>query len=197
MINDLFKNCDFNELTIEDCKEKILSHLPQSFKYSYSYGCYKLVIIPKNISNIVIKIPFSGEYVNHTYYPFEENTIEKEIYLYNKAKENNIQYLFAENISIGSSTNPIYIQPYCIISEDYDNDSYSYDHCYSYYNDSIDELWQSMVCNCYGEDVLRKLNDFIEEYEIEDLHNSNIGFRASDTISPIIIDYAGIVDTQV
>lgn len=63
-ILSIFKDCIFDgELTEYSFEEKILKHLPEDFDYDYHYGATKIVFILPD-KNFVIKIPFSGCYVD-------------------------------------------------------------------------------------------------------------------------------------
>ncbi len=63
-ILSIFKDCIFDgELTEYSFEEKILKHLPEDFDYDYYYGATKIVFILPD-KNFVIKIPFSGCYVD-------------------------------------------------------------------------------------------------------------------------------------
>lgn len=56
--------------------------------------------------------------------------------------------------------------------------------CRRYLND----LWISMILVLYGKTVCKKLCNFIQENRINDLHDSNIGYKND---KPIILDFSG------
>lgn len=57
-------------------------------------------------------------------------------------------------------------------------------HCRRYLND----LWASMILVLYGKTVCKKLCNFIQENRINDLHDNNIGYKND---KPIILDFSG------
>lgn len=49
-------------------------------------------------------------------------------------------------------------------------------------------LWMARVAQLYGLTFLRKLVEWSNDYEVNDLHNSNYGFKNN---TPVIFDYSG------
>ena len=44
----------------------------------------------------------------------------------------------------------------------------------------------------YGEEIFNRLCNFIEEYNITDLHNGNVGYiKRNGKFMPILFDYSG------
>ena len=59
----------------------------------------------------------------------------------------------------------------------------------SYYGgDRLDECWIKDFIDCYGEEELECLMQFLDENSINDLHRGNIGYKNG---KPIIFDYCG------
>lgn len=57
-----------------------------------------------------------------------------------------------------------------------------------YYDRSLNETWGKLVISLYGKKITKKLCEFIQEYNINDLHESNIGYKDN---KPIILDFGG------
>lgn len=56
------------------------------------------------------------------------------------------------------------------------------------YDRTLDKTWGRLVISLYGKKVTKKLCEFIKEYKINDLHDSNIGYKND---RPIILDFSG------
>lgn len=56
------------------------------------------------------------------------------------------------------------------------------------YDRDLDTTWGKLVISLYGKRVTKKLCEFIQEYKINDLHSSNIGYKND---RPIILDFSG------
>ena len=51
--------------------------------------------------------------------------------------------------------------------------------------------WTAMALEYYGEEVVKKLFNFIEKEGIDDLHWGNVGIRKDG--SPVLLDYSGFL----
>lgn len=56
------------------------------------------------------------------------------------------------------------------------------------YRRDLDYLWASMALVLYGKKACKALSKFIHENNINDLHNSNVGYKNN---RPIILDFSG------
>ena len=127
-ILDLFKNCDFsNDVTSDNCESAIIDWLPDDFRFSYSYGVSKLVILPEG-ENFVIKIPFIGSTIVDDSDEEYEDKVEPfcmanydewhcwdycftEVLYYHDAKKKRVAEILAKPLYVGKvSGYPIYIQ---------------------------------------------------------------------------------------
>lgn len=58
----------------------------------------------------------------------------------------------------------------------------------SCYNRYLDSLWAGMALTLYGKAVCKRLCDFIQKNQINDLHSHNIGYKDD---KPVILDFSG------
>ena len=193
--------------------EKLLrEHFLQFPEIKIRTGVSKFVCIPQN-TNYVIKIPF-----NMTIDDWDDNEIPQyfigatpditdeawdycalEIFLYQCAHMNNIDCAFPQTEYIGLINGwPIYIQEKCLPSAEYSSPYFPTKHQKEsamsimspekYFSISSD--WLGSFYCCYGEEKTQTLIDFINFYKINDLHNSNIGYAATDS-RPVILGFSG------
>lgn len=192
--------CDF-----EDIKEaSFWDNVVDTFKQKYKKPCYcdsgatKGVLIFRELG-FVIKIPFIGDDEDYFYgsgYSDGWNYCQTEEKKFEFAKECGLDRCFLETKFIGHVNNhPIYIQDYI---EEIGGGSH-----YSNYTDKerteMEDKCEGSGYNCfnpnwlldafkyYGEDTFYKLLRFIDDYDIDDLHGANLGYKGSQ---PLIIDYA-------
>ena len=121
-----------------------------------------------------------------------------EVAIYQKALEWGIEKLFAREVCIGDIHGyPIYIQDKAIdFSEGFDEKTtVSPSEAYDIVNDTmmtadctISADWCANVVEKWGKDTFQKLISFIEEMNINDIHNANIGYIDG---KPVLIDYSG------
>ena len=181
---------------------------------SYAYGCSKMVLFYREFPNIVVKIPFKGEYYEDDYwndfynsnmfFPIdaENDYCAAEAYVYSEACKCGIEKMFAETRYLFSiDGTPIYI------SEKVPNESWNYtwkDKMSSMtiasqlYNKSTKDCRFSedsvgLFVDCYSTDDVELLLMFIEDYKIKDLHRGNIGFTKTGKVK--LLDYSGF-DSQ-
>ena len=209
-ILELFSNCIFEEFTDDVIRSNVLDELKEDCS-EFDCGATKLVLWFASIPDYVIKIPFNGyvigkydEYTdkwNDTYIPFKGadgkwDYCQREVSLYAKAKEKNVDMFFLETILVGEVDNhPIYIQKE---GEDYyykDHEDLSYDEianskalCRDAGVPCLKENWILDAIQCYGLLKVKEFLKFIHDNKINDLHSNNLGYYEN---KPIIIDYAG------
>lgn len=186
-------------------------NIMEKLKVPCYQGMTKFVIAPKT-TNFVIKLPFDSVVDD-----FEDSIIESlvgalgdmpevpfwdycayEVFLYKKAQIFNLQDAFPKTEYIGLINNwPVYIQEKCIDTYDFcsyttkaqrseatnaTKISFKYPH--------LDLNWFTNYFLINGQNKSNDLLDFLEEYNINDLHKGNLGFSAIDS-RPLIIDFSG------
>ena len=177
--------------------------LESADKINWRYGASKMVFLLKDV---VVKLPFNG----YEYYSWDEDNLryrdepefeynahtdycamEENIYTY--AEEAGVECFFAKTKTAGYTKNgQVY---YTSERADYEFTKDSSD-----YNDLAIELldkYDVWMCNTwladaivyYGVKAVKEFLAFVKEMEINDLHDSNVGYRADG--SPCLIDYSG------
>lgn len=58
------------------------------------------------------------------------------------------------------------------------------------YDNFIDDLWLKMAIFCYGKKFLRKFENFTHTYQINDLHDHNLGYIGK---RPVVLDFCGYI----
>lgn len=117
--------------------------------------------------------------------------------IYQLAVEEGLGAYFAEEAYLGTiADQPVYYQTRCIPKDD----SYKITkekarttrhRCEELNVDCFDPGWIADFIDCYGEEELKRLNDFLYRYEITDLRPGNIGYLDG---APILFDYSGYRD---
>ena len=167
-----------------------------------SNGCTKLCLIPTN-GDWVIKINYNSRYRDYCY---------DEVRNYNRAEAAGIGEYFAHSYELGkdykyfieiqekvkTSEEDISDKFYSYASSSYDREDFEDEETY---NDAVEDN----VCDMSDEERLRavfedsdniddttlqKLIDFVDNYEINDLHEGNIAIRPS-TGHYVLMDYSG------
>lgn len=123
---------------------------------------------------------------------------EAEVNLYHAAVEEVVDTYFAEEGLLGYIDNyPIYWQQRCVPFTNLDNHSteaserrseQSREKCKKLGVNCFHSLWIADFIDAYGEDELKRLNDFLCTWGIDDLRGCNIGYIGG---LPIIFDYSG------
>lgn len=207
----LLSECEFDgKLYSEAIGEKIFSHLPEDFEYDYNEGASKLVIEPYD-EDYVIKIPYNGQYYSSSK-KFKSflcaNTSDKyfwdycmtETLVWRMAKAENVHKAFAKERMIGMvNGHPIYVQQKAEVFTD--SDSYysddeskrekTLDYCEQeglspFYDEGL--IWQADALEYYGPTQFNKIMSFIEDNNIGDFHNGNLGYIKN---KPVFLDYSG------
>ena len=212
-ILDALANCCFDDLNGYNYYDNIIALMDNTIinPHYYEYGATKLVLLPPH-QDFVIKIPFCGyddEFWDSQYYPFENaeepdgwNYCEVEKLKYAKAKEAGIEFLFAETKLIGYvKDHPIYVQPKMkIFSEAKNYSDYSViknkrtkDKCHKSNINCFHVHWISDFLDYFDIETLQKLDEWLENNNINDLHGGNLGYHPL-TGQPIIIDYSDFND---
>lgn len=214
VLETIDKVCDLKgDLSGENFYQKVIKPLEliEDFIDSNS-GASKGVLFFKGL-DVVIKIPFNGseeEYYDEDRdeYCFREfsatdDYCAEEAVIYQKAKENGIEMLFAETKKVGTVQDyDIYTQP--IVKIFYDSTEHTHfnsnDKKYLKVKDSLEKItskyelyslpeeWLFNVLKKYGFYMFKKFLNFIKENNVNDLHSGNIGYKNN---LPILLDYSG------
>lgn len=216
-IVEALKKCYYGELCEHNFYEDVVFEFKNNYKKTFSYdqGASKGVLIFEEL-NIVIKIPFCGNYYEGDEY-YDENLdvyygndfeyfygadtsdswnyceVEKE--RYKMAKQDGINKCFA---GVGLLTkiegHPIYIQEFADMY-DYKSTGHTKEDtesvkemCKSNSYNCFNEEWLSDVFNYFGKDIFNRFMMFIDDIGINDLHNGNIGYIKG---RPVLVDYSG------
>lgn len=172
------------------------------------YGASKFIIISNEWDKIV-KIPFNGmfycndknEDVDIFNYFKIKDYCAREASIYADAVAFGVSEFFAETKFGGvteESKTPFYISERVYEFDDVSKsdkikpskETINKIKEYKFYD--ISSKWLACAYEYYGGDAVKKLIDFIEEEEISDLHNGNIGFRADG--APVIFDYSSYLE---
>lgn len=175
----------------------------QCFRYGHyndftiETGMTKGVFVPLH-ENYVIKVPFDncdGLMIS--------DFIQREIEIYNKAKEEELEKFFLPNIKIMRAVEHMfYAQEKVQIKLFSDEDACPphwvdelLDKCISEYDceDAFgynSDYWIYDFITHYGISNFKKLCRFCKENDIIDLHQGNLGYTSRNL--PVIVDYGGI-----
>lgn len=199
LILDALEFGDFYDLYDNTFFDNIVRPFKNKYKknFSYDYGASKGVLIFKDF-NYVIKIPFvknededfCGASGNK-----EWDYCDAEVLKYQEAEKEGLNNCFAKTIKIGEIDNyPIYLQEYAEIFNQINNKTPSRSKedlekvselCQNYY--CFNKEWLSDVLNFYGEQTFYHLMNFIDDYDIKDLHGANLGYIG---LRPVLVDYS-------
>jgi hypothetical protein len=122
---------------------------------------------------------------------------EAEVRYYDNAKESCIEDYFAKTWLIGTvHGHPIYAQARAEMFEgststrEYPKEKAKTvsDYCHDMNYHCFNDWWLADFVDFFGMEALDKLQNFLENEGIEDLHDGNIGYVAG---VPVLIDYAG------
>ena len=216
------ENCIFDDLTEYNYYENVIKLMDQSVipGGAYDSGATKLVLMPP-LESFVIKIPFCGveneEYdpdeeedeFNLPVFPFEcaaepdhWDYCEAEVLRYEKAAEAGLGHLLAKVTFIGHvHGHPIYIQDKMdIFSESKSYDSYSKEikektrsKCEDIDVSCFNAVWITDFLEYFSDQTLIRLNEWLNDNWIYDLHCGNLGY-VPETGQPIIVDYGDFYD---
>lgn len=143
-------------------------------------------------------VKFEGANANDS----DWNYCALEAELTKQAKVEDLDFCFAATEFLGyAKDHPIYIQEKCCMFSDassttnkekYSNRTKSdYDSLRQVREEvrfwEVDDNWVLDFLIYWGQKILERLADFIEKYDIEDLHNGNIGYRNG---VPCLVDYS-------
>ncbi len=193
----------------EDGYGEMLEDFAEQFPCEYAYGISKFVIFMND--EYVAKIPFNGEWFysdDEEDYVFDTFTVvddycAEEAYIYDCAKNRGIEEFFAETKFAGYTKDhtPFYLSERInkTLDESWDDvrdvDTTSAreyvrsDKGSGLRDRRLSDRWLAVALEKYGQEKVDKFAEFIEEFDINDLHCANVGFRKDG--SPVLIDYSG------
>lgn len=172
-----------------------------------NYGVSKMVIISPNFDNVVIKIPFNGEfYKNGLWEPFEwapgsdsSDYCLAECEKYFHLKTYGLSCFVAKTLHYKTINNiRIFIQEKVIPEDDlcfdFTPSLKSKELADRWYNEGQSVFDAAWIANCldkYGESKVKKFLYYCNNIDLdilEDMHEGNYGYRENGT--PVILDYA-------
>lgn len=200
-IYDALNECFLADLFEEDFLENVIAPFQEKYKkpFSYDQGATKGVLIFKDL-NCVLKIPFDGS--GGEWFigartgdeSYEWDYCAAEEYCYLQAKKSYLQDFFLETKYVFSvQGRPIYQQPFaemfsgiansCSSIEEYESTKSTIQTGYQIFN----LPWQVDAFMYYGKIFFDKIMNFIEDFDISDLHGGNLGYVNGQ---PVLVDYA-------
>lgn len=120
-----------------------------------------------------------------------------EVNIYKAAEEAGLEACFAKTERIGSINGyPVYMQDKAEMLEDVDISSHTREyiektvlHCRELnIHTSINKGWFGDFIAYHGDEMAKRLIDFINKFHINDLHTGNIGYISG---IPVLVDYSG------
>jgi len=198
MLDDIYDTCSaFKDFVDSNGDSMYWYNWEDQIRYSYNdfylgSGASRGVIIFYDY-DYVVKFDFREEQ--------DQGYSQREVNLYQTAKEHNMQEFFAPAYHVGTFH---YLDLYVMAKADINEDlicSCVYDS--HHYEDNIDKipeevsLYMSLddikaITNVFAEfysiEVVNKLLAFCEKFNIFDIHDANMGLIGGN---PVLIDYAG------
>lgn len=189
---NVFQNCDFENLNFENYREKILDNIPKKYQYKYSISRSKLLIEFFNYPDYIVKI-----------FLVDSSAPEIILRVYQEAKANSLEQFFVEYVPFSTTKKAFYqkkvevaqhtqiifedvkdldlvqklLQSTLLTSEIYKNLEF-----YSFYY-----KWLEILIETVGYDKAKDLLNFIVELGIVDIFSpTNYGFFNN---IPVIFDY--------
>lgn len=118
---------------------------------------------------------------------------DREAEYYDVAVQKGLEDFFAEcwkdSFELDGEEIPFYIMQRAVIDED---EVYYLSDMGEEYTGCEDAVWEAFG-NAYGTDIMNELAAFCEDYEINDLHEGNVGFIYGNLVC---IDYSGYVSGE-
>lgn len=180
---------DYDECEIDGWHEDIVDKLGCT---KYALGCSKIVLFFDEYPDVVVKIPFDGvrnvDYEKDFEITNERNFIHNycadELDIWYEAVEANIEEVFAEEAYVGMYHNlDLYAAERC-------NMDYGYSELSNPSEDSKEKAkkitegiysevneYLPTIIEQHGEEFAEKVFKFIEDFDINDLHDGNVGFK--------------------
>ena len=206
-ILDALKECTFEELSEDSCTVDIFDACDiDFFADDFRIGATKFVLYPRE-GDYVVKIPFTHDSYNYNgeVIPFERaqepngwDYCKAETIYFENAIVDGVDFAFLKTECIGftGDWHPIYVQPQAeMLAErrsshpkDWKSTAHAAQYCCENHHRCFDEYWIADFIECYDEQTLETLYDFLDAFAITDLHEGNLGYYEG---KPVIVDYAG------
>lgn len=174
------------------------------------HGCTKIVFAFYEYPQYVVKIPFKGvrrvdyegpsseDWLSEARYSADYCQLEADLYL--DAMRDGIQSVFAEvRFLTKISDIPIYVAERCNGFSSVDSDVSEQSRTISSEiihskSDSLGDIGQFLgeIVEQYGEDFAKKVVHFTDEYDIDDIHEGNVGWSKDEKFK--LIDYSNYFD---
>lgn len=208
--------CNFGP-TCGDEWSDVISAFVQQFTngdIEFHNGISKCALVIKG-ENQVIKIPFNGHYYgweddnDFCSYCYANDLRVKGARDWDYCENELLKYKDAVNAGFGDffayteycteiDNTPIYAQEKCIAissggsakTEISDHACEIYDSNHDYDYERLNADWVCAAIDWYGEEEVLHFIYYLEEHNIYDLHDGNVGFSAIDG-RPVLIDWAG------
>jgi len=178
-----------------------LSCLEDGEGETWSYGASKMVFYID--AETVVKLPFQGlidddydqedgEFIFHEFESGNYCQIEEEIY--DAAVDEGLEMFFAGTRFGGFTANgyPFYISErvnQCGGKAPSQNSLKRADEMSMYSMGEFSRFWLARAIEWYGEELVGRLIDFVNDQRINDLTGGNTGYRADG--APVLLDYSG------
>lgn len=94
---NVFQNCDFENLNFENYREKILDNIPKKYQYKYSISRSKLLIEFFNYPDYIVKI-----------FLVDSSAPEIILRVYQEAKANSLEQFFVEYVPFSTTKKAFY-----------------------------------------------------------------------------------------
>lgn len=203
-ICNILTDCYLENLSSDIFYENVVSIFKEKYKKSFEYdtGATKGVLMFRDLG-FVIKIPFTGDGEYDFYgsgYGDGWDYCQTEEKRFEFAKIEGVEQCFLETKFLTYINNyPIYVQDYIKDIGDECNSSNHTDIERTKMKSTCEEKgyycfnsnWLLNAYQYYGEDKFYKLLRFIDDYDIDDLHFNNLGYKGKQ---PLIVDYASFND---
>lgn len=201
-------NINFNDTGISCIKrKKEFYDLECEFGLKVFDGASKICLILDNCDYVVKFNTNEKEFQDS----FTKNEVLREIDIYNKARESNLEIFFPETLYFIKHNEICFILqkkinysvsdcPFCDYAKIYKQIAKTVSckiknkainamliknlPCVR----TVNEIWISTIISLYGKKKCKQLCDFVQKNKINDLHNSNIGYLNH---KPVILDFSG------
>ena len=200
-------NCGFTDLYEEVFYDEVVHPFKQKYKkpFTHNAGATKGVLIFKELG-FVIKIPFNFNGDGEHFCGADDsgpgwNYCEVEEIKYEKAQIFGVKDCFAGTYEVGKiGEHPVYIQEYAEMFSEGGSPSPKEktreelerieDMCDGM-AECFNNIWLSDALDFFGEKQFYNLLNFIDDYNISDLHDANIGYIG---MRPVLVDYSSFND---
>lgn len=205
-ILNALEGADFNGLQENWFYSQVVTHFKEKYHKTFSYdtGATKGVLIFPNL-DFVIKIPFTYTEDDEEFCGADDsgegwNYCEVEEIKYQRAETFGVNNCFAKTVLVGNIKGyPIYAQEKAKVfgkegspsprksEEEYEKIE---DMCEGV-GECFNKIWLRDAFDYFGEKIFYNFLDFIENFNIRDLHDGNLGYIG---MRPVLVDYSSFND---